>query len=168
MHLKEFSSYSWEEIETHLNINLHSPLKLCHIAMADMKKRKQGTIINIASIAHHSPLQGGTTYCASKAGLALASEVMHNEAKNYGIHVLTVYPGPVSTDLEKGARANVEDNLVANMLPTGTKEELARHIYEGMVKLRRDVVYPMEYRIGKILPEVTGWVMEQFSPKPRE
>ena len=45
-----------------------------------------------------SPLKHRTAYCASKAGLQMASKALAMEAAEFGIRVNTVCPGAVETE----------------------------------------------------------------------
>jgi NAD(P)-dependent dehydrogenase (short-subunit alcohol dehydrogenase family) len=66
-----------------------------------MKVARQGSIINIASIASLVGTPGGAAYCASKgAVLALTRSVaLHCAARGYGIRVNAIHPGPVRTPM---------------------------------------------------------------------
>ena len=55
-----------------------------------------------------APMPGMFFYNAAKGGLAAASEGLRSEVKKHGIHVVTVYPGPVTSDLEAAGRAAYE------------------------------------------------------------
>ena len=90
-----------------------------------MVERGSGVIVNVASMAGKVPLKGCSYYGASKAGLAMASEIARADLAPYGVRVVTVYPGPVKSALEQGAREAYSGNgLFKRYAPTGDPIEL--------------------------------------------
>jgi short-subunit dehydrogenase len=95
MEIRNFASTSWDLGAAMLNINLVSPLKLMNLAVGGMLETGSGCVVNISSMAGRVPIKGCTYYGATKSGIGMASEIAHHELLPKGIHVLTVYPGPV-------------------------------------------------------------------------
>src|SRR4051812_46636553 len=85
--------------EDMLRLDLHTPMRLTRTLLPAMLARRSGTIVDIASLAALAPLSGMFYYNAAKAGLAYASEALRAELRGTGVHVVTVYPGPVDTEL---------------------------------------------------------------------
>src|SRR4030095_2258424 len=90
----------WSAAERLLHLDLHVPLRLTTLVLRRMIPRRSGTIVDISSMAALAPTPGMYFYNAAKAGLAAASEGLRAEMKPHGIHVVTVYPGPVRSDME--------------------------------------------------------------------
>jgi 3-hydroxy acid dehydrogenase / malonic semialdehyde reductase len=63
-----------------------------------MKRRQQGHIINLSSIAGKQTYPNGNVYCASKAAVEALSEGMRLDLNPYGIKVTNVAPGAVETE----------------------------------------------------------------------
>jgi NAD(P)-dependent dehydrogenase (short-subunit alcohol dehydrogenase family) len=82
-----------------LAVNLTGPMLVARAAFPHLRAAGGGTIVNVSSGAGLSPLQHRTAYCASKAGLQMASKALAMEAAAFGIRVNTVCPGAVETDL---------------------------------------------------------------------
>ncbi|MDR6873951.1 NAD(P)-dependent dehydrogenase (short-subunit alcohol dehydrogenase family) [Bosea sp. BE125] len=82
-----------------LAVNLTGPMLVMQAAFAHLKAAGGGTIVNVSSGAGLSPLKHRTAYCASKAGLQMASKALAMEAAEFGIRVNTVCPGAVETEL---------------------------------------------------------------------
>jgi short-subunit dehydrogenase len=163
--VKSVLETSWEDGERLLLLDLHTPLRLTQIVLKGMVKRKAGTIVDIASMAAIGPTPGMFFYNAAKAGLAAASEGLRAEMKPHGIHVVTVYPGPVTSDMEAAARSAYENTAGAKYTPTGSPEVLARLIAKAVEKKRPRVVYPSVYGISRHLPNVTRWAIDALTPK---
>jgi len=157
----------WADGERLLHVNLHTPLKLTQAVLPGMLARRRGTIVDISSMAGLAPTPFMFFYNAAKAGLGAASEALRGELRGSGVHVLTVYPGPVRTAMELAARQTLEDTTAARLATTGTTEELARLIADGIVSRRARIIYPRRYAVSRHFPNLTRWVMDRFSPKPK-
>ena len=112
--------------ESLLTVDLLTPMRLCLAVLPGMLARGHGALINVASMAGISPTPGMFYYSAAKGGLGSASEALHAELRPTGIHVLTVYPGPVHSDMEAAARTRFEPSFLTNHIPTGDPAILAR------------------------------------------
>jgi NAD(P)-dependent dehydrogenase (short-subunit alcohol dehydrogenase family) len=86
-----------------VNVNLVSPLLAARAAVGYM--RRGGRVVNVTSVLATEPLDGAAAYCASKAGLALASRVLALELAERGITVNSVAPGHTATPMNFGERA---------------------------------------------------------------
>jgi short-subunit dehydrogenase len=105
-------------------------------------------------------------YGASKAALAAASESLRAEVKSRGVHVVTVYPGPVKTAMADAAVARyAKDPMGA--LPLGTAEELARLVVRAVARRRPRIIYPRSYAFARMFPSLSRWVTDTFSPIPK-
>lgn len=158
---------SWEDAEKLLVLDLHTPLRLTQLVLERMVRRGAGTIVDIASMAAIGPTPGMFFYNAAKAGLAAASEGLRAEMKPHGIHVVTVYPGPVTSDMEAAGRAAYEDRVSAKYAPTGKPEILARMIAKAVDKKRPRVVYPRLYSLSRHFPNATRWALDVLTPPLR-
>jgi NAD(P)-dependent dehydrogenase (short-subunit alcohol dehydrogenase family) len=85
----------WERV---LRVDLLGPIVAARTAAQLMVARgTRGAIVNVTSVLDRLPVAGGGAYCAAKAALALASEVMALELCAHGIRVNTLAPGHTST-----------------------------------------------------------------------
>ena len=82
-----------------LAVNLTGPMLVMRAAFPHLRASGGGTIVNVSSGAGLSPLKHRTAYCASKAGLQMASKALAMEAAEFGIRVNTICPGAVETEL---------------------------------------------------------------------
>jgi short-subunit dehydrogenase len=154
----------WADAERLLRLDLHVPLRLTTMALKRMIPRGSGTIVDIASVAALAPTPGMFFYNAAKGGLAAASEGLRAEVKRHGIHVVTVYPGPVTSALEAAGRAAFEEGPAVRNVPTGSPEVLARLIADAVAKKKPRVVYPRMYGVTRHLPNLTRWALDVFTP----
>ncbi|HEY6463507.1 MAG TPA: SDR family NAD(P)-dependent oxidoreductase, partial [Polyangiaceae bacterium] len=121
---------------------------------------------NVSSMAGVTPLRGCAYYGAAKAGLAMASEIARLELAPRGVHVLTVYPGPVRSRLEQRARAQAPDTRLARWLPTGDADALAARVVDACERRRARVVYPGLYELANRFPAIARRVTSAASPQP--
>jgi short-subunit dehydrogenase len=162
--VKSVLETTWEEGEKLLVLDLHTPLRLTQLVLKRMVPRRSGTIVDIASMAALGPTPGMFFYNAAKAGLAAASEGLRAEMKPHGIHVVTVYPGPVTSDMEAAGRAAYEQTAATKYTPTGAPDVLARMIAGAVAKKRDRVVYPRLYGLSRHFPNMTRWALDALTP----
>jgi len=94
--LMEMSLTDWQRV---IDLNVTSVLQCIQGVLPEMRKRKQGTIINVASIAAHQAFPNWGAYCASKFGLLAFSRTLAEEVRGDGIRVTALCPGSVDTAL---------------------------------------------------------------------
>lgn len=157
----------WDAGEQLLRLNVLTPLKLTHHVLPKMIARGAGTIVDIASMAALAPTPGMFFYNASKAALAAASEGLRGELRGSGVHVVTVYPGPVRTPLEERGRAALNENVASKYTPTGDADVLARMILAAVDRKHPRVIYPRVYGISRHFPNATRWMLDRFTPAPK-
>lgn len=167
MEIRTLAGTPWETGARLVDIDLVSPLRLMSLTAPSMIARGGGAIVNVSSMAGVVPLRGCTFYGAAKAGLAMASEIARLELAPHGVSVITVYPGPVRSELERRARAQLPPAWIARALPTGDAEALARRVIAAYDEGAPRVAYPSLYEIAHRAPRVAGWVTSLWSPAPR-
>lgn len=81
-----------------MNVLVRTPMRLMHCALAPMKVRDKGIIINVSSVAGW--IAGGT-YSASKSYLTVLSESLHTELRSTKVHVSALCPGFTRTEFHQ-------------------------------------------------------------------
>ena len=156
---------SVEDCERMLRLNILSPLRLTKHVLPGMIARGRGTIVDIASMAAIAPTPGMFYYNASKAALAAASESLRGELRGTGVHVMTVYPGPVRTAMEATGRAAYEETAMMKLFtPVGEAGVLARKIANGVASGRARIIYPATYGVSRHFPNLTRFFLDRFTP----
>lgn len=148
-----------------LDLNVATPLRLIRHALPSMLARGSGTIVNVASMAALSPVPGMLYYNASKGGLANASEALRGELWGTGVNVVTVYPGPVHTDMGTKGIAKYEQSAAAGLAPWGTSDELARLVVRAVELRQARVIYPRAYSVSLLFPNISRWFSLKFAPR---
>ncbi|MCP4503708.1 MAG: SDR family NAD(P)-dependent oxidoreductase [Deltaproteobacteria bacterium] len=148
-----------------LNVDLLTPMRLCRAVLPAMVSRGHGSLVNVASVAGLAPVAGMTGYNAAKAGLGAYSESLAGEVAMHGVHVVTVYPGPVHTDLGASGAARYESSLAFRMQAWGTVDVLAKKILRAVEKKNTRVVYPKSYGSVRFLPDgMVRFAMDLLTP----
>jgi short-subunit dehydrogenase len=110
---------------------------------------KKGQIVGISSVAGERGRVGNPSYNASKAALSSYLESLRNRLTRLGVHVLTVKPGFVQTDMVKGAN---------KLFWVVSPEQAADDIWKGIRKRKQDIYIPARWRlvmfIIRIIPSV--------------
>ena len=88
---------SVEAWDTLIQTNLSGVFYCSRAAIPHLKRRGNGWIINISSLAGKNPFAGGAAYCASKAALNAFSEALMQEVRYDNIRVSYLMPGSVAT-----------------------------------------------------------------------
>ena len=102
----DYGEFSNSDLSRQLNmiqLNITVLTELTGLFLPGMKARKQGGIINLASIAAFQPLPYMSVYAATKAFVLNFSEALWAENKESGVKILGVCPGPTESDFFKVA-----------------------------------------------------------------
>lgn len=102
-----FADADWNKQYGMVELNIAALMQLTYVFLPSMIERKEGKILNVASIASFGAGPYMATYYASKAFILSFSEALREEVKGKGIKVSALCPGPTKTGFEK-ASANKE------------------------------------------------------------
>ncbi len=91
-----------KKIQALVRTNLEVPMILANLLLRDLKKQA-GYMINISSVTANQSNPHGCAYGATKAGLASFSNSLFDEARKYGVRVVTIKPDMTRTDLYRNA-----------------------------------------------------------------
>jgi uncharacterized protein len=97
----------WELDETQqmqmVELNVGALTHLTRLFLPEFVKRRSGQVLNVASTAAFQPGPLMAVYYATKAYVVSLSEALHNEARDYGVTVTALCPGPTKTEFDKRA-----------------------------------------------------------------
>jgi len=102
-----FNKKATKDIITEYRLNLIAPTLLSQKFISTYKKNSK-LLINIGSGAANSPIPSWSTYCATKAGLDMLTQVI-TEENHKNLTVLSVHPGIVDTNMQKKIRETKPD-----------------------------------------------------------
>lgn len=159
-----------EEGEKLLRLNVFSPLRIVRAVLPGMLARKSGTLVDVSSMCAITPMPGMYYYNASKGALACASEGLRGELRGTGVHIVTVYPGPIATDMGTTGLAKYESTWASRLSPLGNAQDLAKLVVRAVEKKQARVVYPRMLASAMMFPRLARWVTAVATPplrKPR-
>ena len=134
----EFAALPIERELEEIDLNIRALVRLTHAALAAMTARGRGAIINVASTAAFQPIPNNATYSASKAFVLHFSEAVHEEAKEHGVTVTCLCPGPVKTEFQEVS--GLDEGRIPAMAWTGV-DTVVESAYSAM-RAGRAIVVP--------------------------
>jgi short-subunit dehydrogenase len=142
---------SISDFRTILDVNFFGAVHCILEVLPHMKRREEGHIVNIASVAakHGVPYLGA--YGAGKAALAALSQSLRAELSGSGISVVVVYPGYTQTEFFVK-----EKHVGGGRRPTGPYEhpdKVANAILRGIENNKQEIVLSVK---GKVLSAIQG------------
>jgi 2-deoxy-D-gluconate 3-dehydrogenase len=148
-------SYSDEDWDTVLAVNLTAPFILAREFGRGMVERRSGKVVFIASLL---TFQGGIrvpAYSASKAGVGALIKALANEWAPHGVNVNGIAPGYVATDNTQALRDDPDRNAsILGRIPAGRWAE-ASDIAGAAVFLASNAA---GYVHGEIITVDGGWM----------
>lgn len=124
--LDEFTEDEWDRVT---RVDHKGVWNGSRAAMAIMKPRRSGVIINISSFTSKMPHAGQGLYSSLKAAVSSLTRTMAGELAPYGIRVVGIVPGMIETDIapdiEKFYDKYVNDIAMRRL---GQPEDLAKPI----------------------------------------
>jgi short-subunit dehydrogenase len=93
----EPTKLEWEPIERMMDVNVGGATATICGAIPGMIARGHGQLVGISSLAGLLPLPMSSTYCATKAYLAMFPNSLRLDVEPHGLVVTTVHPGFVKT-----------------------------------------------------------------------
>ena len=123
---EDYDTQAWMMV---LQVNLNSVFRLCQLAGRAMLERRQGKILNIASLLS---FQGGIrvpAYAASKGGVAQMTKALANEWAARNVQVNAIAPGYFRTENTSALQKDeVRNRQILERIPAsrwGDPEDLA-------------------------------------------
>jgi hypothetical protein len=86
-----------------VRVNVEAVTVLCRHFLPRLLLARRGGLLNVASTAGHQPVPYMATYAASKAFVLSLSLSLAAEARDSGVRVMALCPGPVATGFQERA-----------------------------------------------------------------
>ncbi|MFC5134602.1 MULTISPECIES: SDR family oxidoreductase [Haloferacaceae] len=86
-----------DTVHEQFDVNVYGPHRLTRAVLPAMRRERDGTIVNVSSVAGRVSFPGGGVYAGSKFALEAMSDALRNEVREFGVDVVLVEPGPVRT-----------------------------------------------------------------------
>ena len=113
---KELQPEDLERAQAMVNLHIVTVTRMCLLFGNAMKRRGNGYILNVSSMAARIPAPGITIYSATKAYLKSFGKSLSYELRPYGVSITTVCPAAIATPLyrlsEEKMRMGVRIGLI--------------------------------------------------------
>jgi short-subunit dehydrogenase len=161
-----------EDIEAQIRVNLLGLIYTSRTVLPHMIERREGIIINMASIASFVATPTYTLYSASKHAVRGFTEALRREVSIYGIRVCGIYPGAVVTEFAHHARAVRKTGLTTPPALRLNSEEVAAAVLGLARRPRRTLIMPWQMHAAiwanTLFPGLLDWLIERrFVDKER-
>ena len=170
-----FGAVNWLEnlrperhIESLIRVNLTGMILVTHAVLPGMLERREGHIINMASVAGLIAAPLITTYSASKYGVRAFTDALRREVSPLGIMVSGIYPGPATTEFGKHLERSTAREKARRFIDIHLRSEyVARRVVDVARRPRRSLVIPWWFRIittfDTLFPVAVDWVIYLFT-----
>ena len=135
-----------EDWQSVIDVNLTGAFFVTRRAARGMMKRREGRIVNIASVVGLTGNRGQANYAASKAGLIGFTKSVAQELASRNVLVNAVAPGFIRTEMTAA-------------LSEETREAISQKIPLGRMGTPEDVAGVVRFLVGPSASYVTGQVL---------
>lgn len=130
-----------------LRLNMESVVVLTKLFLKQMLARREGKILNVASVAAYQPDPLLGVYGATKAFVLSFSAALSVELKNSGVTVTAICPGTTATEFHKRAGLDRSKLMRHGMMKAMSAQTVAEIGYRAMMNGKPIVIPGMMNRI---------------------
>jgi short-subunit dehydrogenase len=150
-----FKHYNFEKDRTTTEVNYLGALAWLDPVAALFQSQGAGTIVGTSSVAGDRGRIGNPSYNASKAALSSYLESLRNRLTRRGVHVLTVKPGYVATELTQGQKG---------LFWVISADRAAADIWKAIRRHKQDLYTPARWRlIMLVVRHIPSFIFRRLS-----
>ena len=97
--------------------NVFGPVRLAQLVLPKMRAQRWGKIVNVGSMGGRLTFPGGGYYHATKHALEAISDALRFEVAGFGIDVILLEPGLITTEFGEAAAASMDASRQASTDP---------------------------------------------------
>lgn len=147
----KLESFSVEELDRAIDVNLRAAVHLCHALVPPMVERGSGQIVLMSSLAGKQPVAGGAIYSATKYGLRGWGGALRDDLHGTGVGVSVIFPGVIEEAGMWGDAGMKTPKGVPKKYPSDVADAVAKAIENNRAEI--DVADPIQ-RVGGMLAGV--------------
>ncbi|KAA0102813.1 SDR family oxidoreductase [Mycolicibacterium sp. P1-5] len=159
-----FTDLSAAEADRVMAINFTGTVHMCRTFLPVLLERPEANLTNMSSLSALLPFASQTLYSASKGAVKQFSEGLYAELSDTNVHVVTVFPGNVATNLTGNSGVEMLD-AGGRQAPSTTAEAAAARIVDGITKDRFRVLVGTDARVLDILSRISAKRTTRFVGK---
>ena len=167
-----FENTEVERIRRIIGLNVMATSLLTRQLLPNLLRQEKSFILNVSSMAAHTPIGYKMVYPASKAFVNAFSFGLRAEFNDRGLSVSVVCPGAMATS--EGIRKRIEQQGFFGKLTLVSPEKVARKSISQTLRRKREIVVnPASYFFSQIVPErirtflLTKVVRREVGPEPQ-
>ncbi len=104
-------SVDLDDVRRQFETNVFGLLRLTQLVLPTMREQRSGRIVNIGSMGGKLTFPGGGAYHASKYAVEALSDALRFEVAGFGIKVVLIEPGLITTNFDAKAAAEMSEYL---------------------------------------------------------
>jgi short-subunit dehydrogenase len=155
-------SFSVDEIDRALEVNLRVPVVLSRHFTPAMVQRRRGHVVFVSSLAAAFPTPGLAIYNATKSALASYGLSLRAELAPHRVGVSVVYPGPI-----RNAGMWADTGLATPLgMPTKSPQDVGSSVVQAIEDNRAEaIIAPLALRIGALLGRSMPAAVAKLAPR---
>lgn len=123
-----------EKISQMIFVNLSAVILLTRLILPSMLQRKQGKIVNNASVSGKMSMPCASTYAASKAGVVAFTDSIRQELQGTGVSTLLLITPGVKTDMYDDIFNQYGNHMDLSFLKHMPADEWAKQVWAAIKK----------------------------------
>lgn len=134
------TTFSPDEIEATVALNLTAPLLLTRLALPDLVARG-GAVVFVGSMVSLVPLPFASLYTATKAGLRGFGAALRYELEPFGVHVLVAHPPATNTAMVRGMAMAAGLTPGSRLARLADPERIGEQIVTALLARQHELVW---------------------------
>jgi NAD(P)-dependent dehydrogenase (short-subunit alcohol dehydrogenase family) len=128
-----------EAVRRQFETNVFGLVRLTQLVLPNMRAQRWGKIVNVGSMGGRLSFPGGGHYHATKHALEAISDALRFELRGFGIDVILLEPGLITTEFGEAATASMTQIASSENDPYGhfnaTVGAVTKGAYDGPMRL---------------------------------
>jgi NAD(P)-dependent dehydrogenase (short-subunit alcohol dehydrogenase family) len=128
-----------QAVRRQFETNVFGLVRLTQLVLPKMRAQRWGKIVNIGSMGGRLSFPGGGHYHATKHALEAISDALRFELRGFGIDVILLEPGLITTEFGEAATASMADTSIVGDDPYATfnttVSAVTKGAYDGPMRL---------------------------------
>ena len=128
-----------DAVRRQFETNVFGLVRLTQLVLPKMRAQRWGKIVNVGSMGGRLSFPGGGHYHATKHALEAISDALRFELRGFGIDVILLEPGLITTEFGEAATASMADVELTGEDPyakfNATVGAVTKGAYEGPMKM---------------------------------
>jgi NAD(P)-dependent dehydrogenase (short-subunit alcohol dehydrogenase family) len=128
-----------EAVRRQFETNVFGLVRLTQLVLPKMRAQRWGKIVNLGSMGGRLSFPGGGHYHATKHAVEAISDALRFELRGFGIDVILLEPGLITTEFGEAATASMADTTIAGDDPyatfNATVGAVTKGAYDGPMRL---------------------------------